>query len=72
MIVSTRIEHALWYMTTRRKEIMNEAYDGALVSTGVVAVSMIGKKIVGEGLGTPDFLKGTTKLALAIASEAVL
>lgn len=51
---------------------MNEAYDGALVSAGVVAVSMIGRKIVGEGLGTPDFLKGTTKLALAIASEAVL
>lgn len=53
--------------TVSKKELLNEAYDSLLIAGGAIALSMIAKKIVGMPLNTPEKLKGTAKLAAAVA-----
>lgn len=54
-----------------QKEILNELYDSALITTGAVGVSMIAKKAAGMPLSTPEGSKGTLKLGLAISLSSM-
>ena len=45
---------------------MNKAYDAALVTTGVVGLSMASKKLLGEEL------TDTTKLAVGVTASTML
>ena len=45
--------------TINKKDLMNEAYDTALVTTGVVGLSMAAKKVLGEKLTDTSSLKDT-------------
>ena len=58
-------------MSTEKKDLMNELYDATLITIGVVAVSMVSKKAIGEQLGTPTIMKGTLKLAAAVGTGTV-
>ena len=49
---------------------MNELYDAALLTTGVVGVSYFAKTVAGKGLGAPMTLEGAEKLAIAVAGSA--
>lgn len=53
-------------MLVNKKEMLNELYDSALITTGAVSVSIIAKKVVNIPLWTPQSLKGMAKLALAV------
>lgn len=55
-----------------RKELANELYDSLLYTSGAVAISMLSKKILKESMGTPENMKGTLKLAVAVAGGTVL
>ena len=57
-------------MTDTKKEVINELYDAALQTTGVVGVSYLAKKVAGKSLGAPMTLEGTAKLAVAVAGSA--
>ena len=50
-----------------KKELMNEAYVAALVTTGVVGLSIAYKKVLGEKLTDASSLKDTAKLAVGVA-----
>ena len=54
-----------------RKDLMNELYDALLYTGGAVIMSMTTKKVLKESLGTPETIKGTVKLALAIGAGTV-
>ena len=51
---------------------MNEAYDAALVTAGVVGLSMASKKVLSEKLTDASSLKDTAKLAVGVASSTML
>ena len=55
--------------TINKKELMNEAYNAALVTTGVVGLSMASKKVLGEKLTDASSLKDTAKLAVGVAAS---
>ena len=57
--------------TVNKKELMNEAYDAALVTTGVVGLSMVSKKLLGEKLTDASSLKDTAKLAAGVATSTM-
>jgi hypothetical protein len=57
-------------MTDTKKEVINELYDAALMTTGVVGVSYLAKTVSGKSLGAPMTLKGAAKLAVAVAGSA--
>ena len=57
-------------MTDTKKEVINELYDAALLTTGVVGVSYLAKTVAGKSLGAPMTLEGATKLAIAVAGSA--
>ena len=51
---------------TKRKELMNEAFDALLVTAGVVGISMTSKKLLGERLTDASTVKETVKLAIGV------
>lgn len=53
--------------TINKKELFDEPYDSALVTTGAVAMSMVAKKIGGMQLNMPETLRGIVKLGVAVA-----
>jgi hypothetical protein len=57
-------------MTDTKKEVINELYDATLLTTGVVGVSYLAKKVAGKSLGAPMTLEGAAKLAVAVAGSA--
>ena len=57
-------------MTDTKKEVINELYDATLLTTGVVGVSYLAKKVAGKSLGAPMTLAGETKLAVAVAGQS--
>jgi hypothetical protein len=57
-------------MTDTKKEVINELYDAALLTTGVVGVSYLAKTVAGKSLGAPMTLEGAAKLAVAVAGSA--
>ena len=57
---------------TNRKEIMNEAFDALLVTTGVVGLSMATKKLLGEKLTDASTMKDVAKLTVAVAASTML
>jgi hypothetical protein len=57
-------------MTDTKKEVINELYDATLLTTGVVGVSYLARKVAGKSFGAPMTLEGVTKLAVAVAGSA--
>ena len=55
-----------------KKEALNEIYDSALITAGAVGVSMASKKLLKESLSTPESIKGTLKLAVAVGASTLL
>ena len=58
--------------TVNKKELMNEACDALLVSAGVVGISMVSKKILGEKRTTAPTLTDTVKLAVGVTASSML
>ena len=58
--------------TVNKKELWNEAYDAALITTGAIGASMVAKKVVETPLNTPETLKGAAKLVLAAGASSML
>ena len=58
--------------TVTNKELMNELYDSALVTAGVVGLSMVSKKVLEEKLTDALSLKDPVKLAVAVAASTML
>ena len=58
--------------TVNKKEMMNKLYDAALVTGGVVVLSMASKKVLGEKLTISSSLKDTAKLAVGVAASSML
>ena len=54
--------------TVNKKELMNEAYDAALVTGGVVVRSMTTKKLLGEKLTDASSLEGHSKVCSSSCS----
>ena len=48
------------------EEFKEGLYDAALVTAGATAVGFVSRKAVGTQLGTPETLKGSLKLGVAI------
>ena len=57
-------------MTDTKKEVINELYDAALLTTGFVGVSYLAKTVAGKILGAPMTMEGAAKLAVAVAGSA--
>ena len=58
--------------TVNKKELMNETYDAALVTGGVVVLSMATKKLLGEKFTDASSLKDTAKLAVGVVASTML
>ena len=54
------------------KEIMDELYDAAIVTTAVVRLSLIRKKLLKEKLTDATDFKDIVKLAAAVAGSTLL
>ena len=54
------------------KDLMNEAYDALLVTIGVVSLSMLTKKFVGEKLTCANNLMDLGKLAAGVTASMML
>ena len=54
------------------KDLMNESFDALLVTIGVVGVSMISKKVLGESLVSASNLKEVVKLTAGVATSNML
>ena len=57
-------------MTDTKREVINELYDAALLTTGVVGASYLVRTVVGKSLGAPMTMEGAAKLAVAVAGSA--
>lgn len=55
-----------------RKEVMNEVHNAVLVTGGTVSLTMVAKKVAGMLFGTPESLKGTAKLAVAVGLSTMV
>ena len=61
--------------TVNKKDLMNEAYDSLLISTGVVGISIAINKIIGDGKSVPsltDSAKITASLTLVLTASTML
>ena len=58
--------------TVNKKDLINEAYEAALVTAGVVGLSVASKKLLGQKLTDATFLKDTAKLAVGVAASTML
>ena len=58
--------------TVNNKELMKELYDAALVTAGVVGLSMVSEKVLGEKLTDASTLKDTGKLEGGVAVSTML
>ena len=56
----------------RKKELLHEAYDAALISAGGDDVSMAARKVVRMPLNTPESFNGAAKLAGTVAISSML
>ena len=54
------------------KDLMNESFDALLVTVGVVGVSMVSKKVLGENLINASSLKDIAKLTAGVATSTML
>ena len=54
------------------EEMMNKLYDAALVTGGVVVLSMASEKVLGENITDTSSLKDTAKLAVGVAANSML
>ena len=59
-------------MSSERKELMNEAYDALLVTTGVVGLSMATKKLLGEKLTDASTIRDIAKLSVGVTLSSML
>lgn len=50
---------------------MNEAFDGVLVTTGAVVLSMATKKLMKRPLVTPECVIGYVKLGVAVTTSTL-
>ena len=62
-------------MNVTKKEVINELYDAALLTTGClfccfVGVSYLAKTVAGKSLGAPMTMEGAAKLPVAVAGSA--
>ncbi|CAB3982727.1 Hypothetical predicted protein [Paramuricea clavata] len=57
-------------MSDTKKEVINDLYDAALLTAGVVGVSYIAKTVVRKSLGAPMTFGGAMKLSLAVAGSS--
>lgn len=57
---------------TSRKDLMNEAFDALLVSTTVVGLSMVTKKLFGEKLVDQSSMKDIAKMTAGITGATML
>ena len=48
------------------KDLKKELYNAALITVGATAVGFVSRKAVGTPLGTPETLKGSLKLGVAV------
>ncbi|CAB4013374.1 Hypothetical predicted protein [Paramuricea clavata] len=55
---------------TTKKEVVNDLYDAALLTAGVVGISYAAKTIMGKSLGAPMTFEGAMKLSLAVAGSS--
>ena len=53
-------------MSISMEEFKKELYNAALITVGATAVGYASRKAVGTQLGTPETLKGSLKLEVAI------
>ena len=53
-------------MSFSMEEFKKELYNAALITVGATAVGYASRKAVGTQLGTPETLKGSLKLEVAI------
>ena len=51
---------------------MNKIYDASLVTAGVVGLSMVSKKLLGEKFTDASSLKDTAKLTVGVAATTML
>ena len=58
--------------TVNKKELLNKVYDTALVTAGVVGLSIASKKVLGEKLTDASSLKDTAKLAVGVVPSIML
>ena len=59
-------------MNMNQKETMNELYDAVMVTTGVVGLSMLSKKVLKEKLTNATDFKDIAKLAAGVAGSTLL
>ncbi|CAB3977414.1 Hypothetical predicted protein [Paramuricea clavata] len=57
-------------MSDTKKELVQDLYDAALLTSGVVGISYAAKTIVGKSLGAPMTLEGAMKLGVAVAGSS--
>ncbi|CAB4004640.1 Hypothetical predicted protein [Paramuricea clavata] len=55
---------------TTKKELVQDLYDAALLTSGVVGISYAAKMIAGKSLGAPMTLEGAMKLGVAVAGSS--
>ncbi|CAB3987897.1 Hypothetical predicted protein [Paramuricea clavata] len=58
-------------MSDTKKELVQDLYDAALLTSGVVGISYAAKTIAGKSLGAPMTLEGAMKLGVAVAGSSV-
>ena len=58
--------------TVNKKEMLNDLYDAALVTGGVVVLSIASKKVLGAKITDASSLKDTAKLAVGVAARTML
>ena len=54
-----------------KKELLNEAFDAVLVTTGVVGLSMATKKLLGDKLTDATSVKDIAKLAVGVTARTM-
>ncbi|CAB4044641.1 Hypothetical predicted protein, partial [Paramuricea clavata] len=59
-------------MSDTKKEFVQDLYDAALLTSGVVGISYAAKTIAGKSLGAPMTLEGAMKLGVAVAGSSVV
>ena len=58
--------------TVNKKELLNEAFDALLVSSGVVLLSMASKKLLGEKLTDASTIKDIGKLSVGVTASTMI
>ena len=59
-------------MSLGKNELMNELYNAGLITLGVVATSMISRKLVKDDLGVTSTTSRVLRLAAAVGGGSIL